>query len=114
VRQRTDRVETHLASMTDFLAGQPAHSLDRFVLLDAQDWMNEEQIAALWREITRTAAPGARVIFRTAGPDSPLERKLPPAILERWTYQAEDAQAYFEKDRSSIYGGFHVYSLKGA
>ncbi|NOT40152.1 MAG: DUF3419 family protein [Alphaproteobacteria bacterium] len=112
VRERTGRVETHLASMTDYLAGLPVQSLDRYVLLDAQDWMNEEQITALWEQITRTAAPEARVIFRTAGPDSPLERKLPADVIGRWHYEAEDAQTYFEKDRSSIYGGFHVYSLK--
>ena len=114
VRQRTDRVETHLASMTDFLAGQPAASLDRYVLLDAQDWMNEEQITALWRQITRTAAAEARVIFRTAGPDSPLERKLPADVIGRWQYDTANVQSYFDADRSSIYGGFHVYVLKGA
>ena len=114
VRQRTDRVETHLASMTDFLAGQPAQCLDCYVLLDAQDWMNEEQITALWRQITRTAAPGARVIFRTAGPDSPLEQKLPAELIGHWQYDAANARAYFDADRSSIYGGFHVYALKDA
>ena len=114
VRERTGRVETHLASMTDYLAGLPVQSLDRYVLLDAQDWMNEEQITALWEQITRTAAPGARVIFRTAGPDSPLERKLPAALIGHWDYSPEEGHAYFEQDRSSIYGGFHVYSLKAA
>jgi S-adenosylmethionine-diacylglycerol 3-amino-3-carboxypropyl transferase len=112
VRERTDRVETHLASMTDYLAALEPASLDRYVLLDAQDWMNEEQITALWRQITRTAAPGARVIFRTAGPDSPLERKLPADLIGRWNYEAEEALAFHDKDRSSIYGGFHIYSLK--
>jgi S-adenosylmethionine-diacylglycerol 3-amino-3-carboxypropyl transferase len=114
VRQRTDRVETHLASMTDFLAERPAQSLDRYVLLDAQDWMNEQQITDLWVQITRTAAPDARVIFRTAGPDSPLDRKLPPGLLALWTYESEDALKGHDADRSSIYGGFHIYSLKAA
>ena len=42
--------------------------MHRYVLLDAQDWMNNEQITALWREIDRTAdTRDARVIFRTAG-----------------------------------------------
>ena len=112
VRERTDRVETHLASMTDFLAKQPEKSLDCYVLLDAQDWMSEEQITALWRQITRTAAPAGRVIFRTAGPDSPLERKLPPEVISKWTYLGEDARRYYDQDRSSIYGGFHIYALK--
>ena len=114
IRQRTDRVETHLASMTDFLASQPEKSLDCYVLLDAQDWMNAEQISALWVQITRTAAPGARVIFRTAGPDSPLERKLPAETIAHWQSEPESAHAYFDKDRSSIYGGFHIYSLRDA
>ena len=112
VRERTDHVEVHHASMTDFLAHQPEKSLDGYVLLDAQDWMNEEQITALWRQITRTAAPEARVIFRTAGPDSPLETKLPADLIGQWTYLGEDARAWHDKDRSSIYGGFHVYTLK--
>ena len=110
IRKRADRVEIHLASMTDFLAAQPANSLHRFVLLDAQDWMTPDQLAALWREIDRVAdLRDARVIFRTAGPDSPLERKLPPILLAPWRYLEEGSRALHARDRSSIYGGFHVY-----
>ncbi len=29
--------------------------MHRYVLLDAQDWMNPAQLAALWQEIDRTA-----------------------------------------------------------
>ncbi len=41
--------------MTDYLAACPAASRDRYVLLDAQDWMTDAQLNALWAEITRTA-----------------------------------------------------------
>jgi S-adenosylmethionine-diacylglycerol 3-amino-3-carboxypropyl transferase len=99
--------------MTDFLAKQSEKSLDCYVLLDAQDWMNEEQITALWRQITRTASPKARVIFRTAGPDSPLERKVPEDVMGHWTYLGDESLRFHDKDRSSIYGGFHIYELKG-
>jgi S-adenosylmethionine-diacylglycerol 3-amino-3-carboxypropyl transferase len=109
IRDRVDRVETYLASMTDFLSKQPEGSIDRYVLLDAQDWMNEEQITALWRQITRTGAPGARVIFRTAGAESPLERKVPGDVMANWDYEAHEAKKGLDADRSSIYGGFHVY-----
>jgi S-adenosylmethionine-diacylglycerol 3-amino-3-carboxypropyl transferase len=112
IRERADRVETHLASMTDFLAAQPESSIDRYVLLDAQDWMNEEQITALWRQITRTGAPGARVIFRTAGSDSPLEVKVPKDVMANWDYDADAGKVGLERDRSSIYGGFHVYQKR--
>ncbi|HTP75977.1 MAG TPA: DUF3419 family protein [Rhizomicrobium sp.] len=110
IRTRTDKVEVHHASLTEFLAAQPANSMHRYVLLDAQDWMNSEQITALWREIDRTAdTRDARVIFRTAGPDSPLPRKLPPDVLAPWQYLESESRAWHARDRSSIYGGFHVY-----
>ena len=113
IRTRTDRVEVHHASLTDFLKSQPPLSLHRFVLLDAQDWMNKEQITALWREIDRTAhARDARVIFRTAGPDSPLPRKLPADVLAPWVYLEDESRVWHTQDRSSIYGGFHVYARR--
>jgi S-adenosylmethionine-diacylglycerol 3-amino-3-carboxypropyl transferase len=110
LRRAADRVETRLASMTDYLAGQPARSVDRYVLLDAQDWMSRAQLDALWREVDRTAAPGARVIFRTAAEETPLEAALDPALIGRWRYEHELSRALLARDRSAIYGGFHVYS----
>jgi S-adenosylmethionine-diacylglycerol 3-amino-3-carboxypropyl transferase len=110
IRTRTDRVSVHHASLTDFLAGQPAQSLHRYVLLDSQDWMSPEQASALWREIDRTAdSRDARVIFRTAGTESPLPRKLLPELLAPWHYLEAESRAWHAQDRSSIYGGFHVY-----
>ena len=53
-------------SFTEYLETRAAGSVDRFVLLDAQDWMTDEMLNELWRQITRTARPRARVIFRTA------------------------------------------------
>jgi hypothetical protein len=38
-------------------------SVDRFVLLDAQDWMTDGQLNALWRAISRQPRP-TWVIFR--------------------------------------------------
>jgi S-adenosylmethionine-diacylglycerol 3-amino-3-carboxypropyl transferase len=110
IRTRTDKVEVHHAALTEFLAQQPAHAMHRYVLLDAQDWMNSEQISALWREIDRTAdTRDARVIFRTAGTDSPLPRKLPADLLAPWVYLEAESKAGHGRDRASIYGGFHVY-----
>ena len=113
VRPRTHRVEVHHASLTDFLASQPPQSLHRYVLLDAQDWMNATQLTALWAQIDRTAdTRDARVIFRTAGSDSPLQRKLPSDLLAPWLYLEQESRAFHTRDRSSIYGGFHVYARR--
>jgi S-adenosylmethionine-diacylglycerol 3-amino-3-carboxypropyl transferase len=83
------------------------------VLLDAQDWMTDGQLTTLWTEIVRTAKPGCRVIFRTAGEETILPGRVPNAILSRFRYDAEQGRAFTERDRSSIYGGFHLYMFEG-
>ena len=114
IRANADCVTAVQASMTDQLADMAADSLDGYVLLDAQDWMTPAQMIALWTEITRTARPGARVIFRTAGLDSPLEAVLPVEIRSRWSYDPSTVAGYVARDRSSIYGGFHLYTRAAA
>lgn len=113
LRGRLDRVSVRHASVTEHLAGEPDASIDRYVLLDAQDWMNAGDLAALWTEIRRTARPGARVIFRTAGEESCLPGKLPEAMLAEWEHDPARCRDWAARDRSSIYGGFHLYVLKG-
>jgi len=111
IKSRAGSVQVRHVLMTDFLKGEPARSLHRYVLLDAQDWMSAEQMTALWTEIDRTAhGEDARVIFRTAGPDSPLPKKLPPDLLSHWRYLERESRALHAQDRSSIYGGFHIYA----
>lgn len=112
IRNNAGNVQVHHASFTELLAGKPAGSVDRFVLLDAQDWMNESQLNALWAEISRTASDDAIVIFRTAAEASILEGRLSPALLELWQYDAERSHALGARDRSAIYGGFHIYRKK--
>ena len=114
VRERAGRMTVAHGSYTDFLAAKPDASVDRFVLLDAQDWMTDAQLNDLWREITRTAAPGARVIFRTAAAPSVLPGRVRTELLSRWDYREADALAFHARDRSSVYGGFHLYVLREA
>ncbi len=108
---RVDRVEVRHANFAEYLREMPDASLDRYVLLDAQDWMTDEILTNLWAEITRTAKPNARVLFRTAGIETILPGRVPDAILSRWKYWAEESLDYTKRDRSSIYGGVHLYVL---
>jgi S-adenosylmethionine-diacylglycerol 3-amino-3-carboxypropyl transferase len=114
LRSRIGDIDVQHRSLTEYLASKDAASLDAYVLLDAQDWMTEEILSDLWREIERTARPGARVIFRTAGEESILPGRVPDLILSKFTYDAEKCRALTKKDRSSIYGGFHLYAYKSA
>lgn len=112
IRERIDRIEVRHANFAEHLAAQASTSLDCYVLLDAQDWMSDEQLTALWREIGRTARPGARVLFRTAAEPTLLPGRVPDEILARWDYSPEEARELIRADRSSIYGGLHLYRLR--
>jgi S-adenosylmethionine-diacylglycerol 3-amino-3-carboxypropyl transferase len=109
LRARADRVDIEQITFTDFLRRQDARSVDAYVLLDAQDWMSRAQIGTLWAEMNRTARSGARVIFRTAGEDTPLPQMLAPATLAPWEYEEDRSLDLHARDRSAIYGGFHLY-----
>ena len=113
LKKNADNVEVYHTTITGFLEAQSPESLDCYVFLDAQDWMNAEQLNALWSEVVRTARPGARVIFRTAGDLSPLEGALKKDILNKFHYDPSASEDAVKKDRSSIYGGFHVYTFGG-
>ncbi|PWR04024.1 DUF3419 domain-containing protein [Meridianimarinicoccus roseus] len=112
VRAHAPRASIVNRSLTDMLADREGASTQAYVLLDAQDWMTDAQLEALWTQITRTATPGARVLFRTGGAPDILPGRVPDSILSRWRYQpgCEDLWA---RDRSAIYGGVHVYRFEG-
>ena len=113
LKERVRNVEVVHASFAEHLSRLPEQTYDAYVLLDAQDWMTDEQLTTLWSEIVRTAKPGCRVIFRTAGEETILPGRVPQGILGRFRYDADQGRAFTERDRSSIYGGFHLYTLEG-
>ena len=82
------------------------------VLLDAQDWMSDAELNALWTEITRTARPGARVIFRTAAEPTLLPGRVADGIARPLDVRGRAEPRARPQDRSAIYGGFHLYMLK--
>lgn len=113
IRERSSRVRVLNRNFTEHLQSEQENSLDAYVLLDAQDWMTDAQLNALWSEVTRTARPGARVVFRTAAEPTLLPGRVVDAILDHWTYEEDISLRLGRKDRSSIYGGFHLYVHKG-
>lgn len=111
MKERAGRLEVTRANMVDWIGAREPASMDRFVLLDAQDWMNNAQLDDLWAKITRASRPGARVLFRTAAEPSLLPGRLDDSILSQWRYLEELSADCTRRDRSSIYGGVHVYEL---
>lgn len=112
LRSQATRINVLHVNLTQFLSQAPPSSVDRFVLLDAQDWMDNAQLNTLWRVITAAATPAARVIFRTAGSETILPGRIDDDVLAGWNYLVETSLHGHARDRSSVYGGFHVYERK--
>jgi S-adenosylmethionine-diacylglycerol 3-amino-3-carboxypropyl transferase len=113
VHARAERVEIRHQNYADYLETMPAQSLDRYILLDAQDWMTDAQLTRIWGEITRTARPGARVLYRTAAMPDVVAGHVPDAILDQWEYAPrEKLEDWTRRDRSSVYGMTHLWTLK--
>jgi S-adenosylmethionine-diacylglycerol 3-amino-3-carboxypropyl transferase len=101
-----DRVETFTGTVTDCLARQ-REPLTAFVLLDHMDWLaaHPRLLEEEWRWIFRSAAPGARVIFRSGAADV---RFMPVSVLERLVFDRERALALHRRDRVGTYASFHI------
>ncbi|MBO9714832.1 DUF3419 family protein [Sphingomonas sp.] len=113
VVDRASRVEVRHENMADYLESMPAQSLDRYILLDAQDWMTDSQLTRLWTAITRTAKPGARVLYRTAAIPDVVKGHIPDALMDQWEYAPkEQLDDWTRRDRSSVYGATHLWTLK--
>jgi S-adenosylmethionine-diacylglycerol 3-amino-3-carboxypropyl transferase len=108
-----DCIETHTTTVTSFLrhAREP---VSKFVLLDHMDWMASHDVTALrdeWHVILEHAAPGARIIFRSAHarPDYLEQLELRSGRL-RFLLDWHPALAVQlqTRDRVHTYAGFHI------
>jgi S-adenosylmethionine-diacylglycerol 3-amino-3-carboxypropyl transferase len=100
------------ANLRQFLESVPARQIDAVILLDSQDWMASDEIRALWNTIDRSGSDDVRVIFRTAGKESPLEGEQLASLQRIWCRNEERSAIGFAQDRSGIYGGFHCYERR--
>jgi len=71
--------------------------------------MNADAMTNLWSAIAEKVESGSRIIFRTAGAASPIEKNLPKNLRVKFSYQKSFSAELFKQDRASIYGGFHLY-----
>lgn len=102
LKGRVARVKTHTMSLSDFLLAYPGQ-YSHFILLDHQDWLAAKLRPALeeeWRLILENAAPGARVLLRSASFEIDF---IPDFVKERVRFDREKAKAVQAKDRVGTY-----------
>jgi S-adenosylmethionine-diacylglycerol 3-amino-3-carboxypropyl transferase len=107
---RVIRVQTHTTSLTSHLRRHPG-PYSHFVLLDHQDWLAAHDPAALleeWEAIVASAAPGAKVLMRSAGLDLSF---VPAAVRSRLTLRPDLAEPLHATDRVGTYGSLHLAEI---
>jgi S-adenosylmethionine-diacylglycerol 3-amino-3-carboxypropyl transferase len=111
LRARSPRIGTHNGSLSDFLNKNPGQ-YTHFVLLDHQDWLAARRrrpaLEEEWSLILENAAPGAKVLFRTASFDPNF---LPDFVRERVRFDQESAAWSQANDRVGTYAGTWVGTI---
>ena len=111
VKANAHKISVEQCNIRDAISRMEHNSLDAAVLQDTQDWMSDDDISALWSELTRVAKPGARVVFRSAGLESPVEKCLTGLLGHKWNRDDVVSTTLRDQDRSCVYQGFHLYRL---
>jgi S-adenosylmethionine-diacylglycerol 3-amino-3-carboxypropyl transferase len=104
LRVRSSRIRTYTATLSDFLRRHPG-PYTHFVLLDHQDWMAEHPplrraLEEEWQLILANAAPGARVLLRSASRDLDF---LPAFVHQRVCFDTSSAAQAQRFDRVGTY-----------
>jgi len=108
-----ERIIAHTCTVTQFLQGCD-EPISKFILLDHMDWMASHDPQALveeWREILAHAAPGARVIFRSAHARPRYLESIAVdgvSLVERLAFHEQLARELSTQDRVHTYAGFHI------
>lgn len=113
------RVVPVTATVTEFLR-TCEEQVSRYVLLDHMDWMSGYHPLALeeeWDFIIARAAPGARILFRSAHADPAWVAGVRAGpwrapLREQLRFHDEWARALAREDRVHTYAGFHIADVR--
>jgi len=111
LQARSQRISTHTTSLSGFLQKQPGQ-YTHFVLLDHQDWLAAHLRPALdaeWRLILDNAAPGAKVLLRSAAFELDF---LPDFARERLVFDLQAAAWSQANDRVGTYASTWIATIQ--
>jgi len=109
LRTLADRVESHVGDVAALMRATPAATFTKVNLLDVPDFLSPQRKMTLFREVRRVCAPGARVIYRSFAPHSPVPAEYngdsPGGLRHLRDLSAQLSVA----ERTASYGAVHVY-----
>lgn len=113
-------VSVHTASVNDFMHRHDG-PISRFVLLDHMDWLAaraQSLLASEWQAIVDHAAPGTRILWRSAGMQCDFVNPLQVTVggkkrtlQDLLCYHTQWAAELHQRDRVHTYGSFYIADL---
>jgi S-adenosylmethionine-diacylglycerol 3-amino-3-carboxypropyl transferase len=97
LKANADKLTTKIGSITDQIKQNEFGTFNRFIFLDAQDWMNAATMIDLWQAIANKSESGARIIFRTAGASTPIETNLLKDLSTKFQYEEDFSKELFKQ-----------------
>jgi S-adenosylmethionine-diacylglycerol 3-amino-3-carboxypropyl transferase len=100
-------LEIVASDLLSYLRSAPAESFSKYNLSDVFEAFDDAQYEALWKEIVRTARPGARIAYWTNLMPRAVPKTFEPCVLD----EVERAAALAAKDKVFFYGSFKLYTV---
>lgn len=107
LRQGSNRIQTYTSTISDFLKANPK-DYTHYVLLDHQDWLADNNRAALneeWQLILSNSRPGTRILLRSAAEKINF---FPDFVLDRVHFEQEKTQVIHQQDRVGTYASVYL------
>jgi len=109
--QNIANLHVHTHSISSFLQENPG-KYSHFVLLDHQDWLANNNFAALeeeWRLILQNSKSGTKILMRSAAKEISF---LPDFVKEAVIFEQEKTKIQHQKDRVGTYASVYLATVK--
>jgi S-adenosylmethionine-diacylglycerol 3-amino-3-carboxypropyl transferase len=108
IKSRLDRIKIISDDAKIWLSTMPDNFLNCFGLSNICELMNASDTLRFFREVYRTACPGARICFRNLM----IPREVPEILRDRIVTDEIVTRKIFDNDRSFVYGKVAAYQVK--
>ncbi len=110
IRDNLDRLEIRQQSLEQFLAGQPAATIDRFNLSDVFEYVSPQSYHGLLQELVRVSRPNARLAYWNLL----AERRRPSFMSNEIRPLCDLAAQLYQQDKAFFYQALVVEECKYA
>jgi S-adenosylmethionine-diacylglycerol 3-amino-3-carboxypropyl transferase len=108
IRGNLDRLEWHLSSVEEYLAGAGDRTIDRYNLSDLFEYVSPAAYEQMLEAIVRCSRSGARLAYW----NMLVPRKRPDRLADRLESLDDDAARLLRADRAFFYSAFRIERVR--